>query len=112
MQVGKPAATTDTLPAKEEEETGHRARAKTYASSRSTQEGKGGPKTIRDYQEIAAKKQNKPSRITSPQMDDEEEGEECLPCSLFIGLQFTLQKLSTSMRTQTKEGNKALRVVC
>ena len=107
--MGKPAATTDTLPTKEEEETGHRARAKTYASSRSTQEGKGGPKTIRDYQ------QNKPSRITSPQMDDEEEGEECLPCSLFIGLQFTLQKLSTSMRTQTKEekhGNKALRVVC
>ena len=82
--MGKPAATTDTLPSKQEEETGHRARAKTYASSRSTQEGKGGPKTIRDYQQIAAKKQNKPS-----QMDDEEDGEECLPWSLFFGLQFT-----------------------
>ena len=46
------------------------------------QEGKGGPKTLRDYQQIATKTQKKPSRIASPQMEDEEEGEDCLPCSL------------------------------
>ena len=78
-QPGKSSATTDTLPPKQEEESSHRPRAKTYASPRSTPEGKGGPKTLRDYQQIATKTQKKPSRIASPQMEDEEEGKDHLP---------------------------------
>jgi len=64
-----------TLPPKQQEETGHRQRSKTYASPQSTQEGGGGPRTLKDYQQIAAKSQSKPRSVRSPPMEEEEEGE-------------------------------------